>query len=431
MKFIVIALLSMLASILSNQGIAVFNDGLRPLIPENIEGRMDRKSIFITSFALSFGLLIGFGIPFSIGSSIILVHSIFLGTDIIGLAFSNSKKGMFMSGIVGAVYGIALLFGLQLIVDIFSKLPVNFLPNLSLVGSPIIVAFSVFPILVIAYQYGVKKAAISLLIVIITRQVISLYGVFKMNNVDIKLNADGIALLVAIVIMLYFAIRDKKESGNSNEQLLGLFHKRVLRVKKNIIYLALMGGLVSCAVNMGIIAGDLISLNLLKEGKNIEASIVALARTIGFIPLVATTAITTGVYGPTGLTFVFAIGILSKNPIIAFILGFLTLALEIILLEKIAKVIDKFPGIKACADEIRTSMTKVLEVAILVGAMIACNSMVGNNGLGFLFVIGFYLINRASKKPLVDMAVGPISTIIFGILINVLFIMKLYIPIGN
>lgn len=53
-----------------------------------------------------------------------------------------------------------------------------------------------------------------------------------MNNVDIKLNADGIALLVAIVIMLYFAIRDKKESGNSNEQLLGLFHKRVLRVKK-------------------------------------------------------------------------------------------------------------------------------------------------------------------------------------------------------
>lgn len=60
MKFIVIALLSMLASILSNQGIAVFNDGLRPLIPENIEGRMDRKSIFITSFALSFGLLIGF-----------------------------------------------------------------------------------------------------------------------------------------------------------------------------------------------------------------------------------------------------------------------------------------------------------------------------------------------------------------------------------
>lgn len=147
--------------------------------------------------------------------------------------------------------------------------------------------------------------------------------------------------------------------------------------------------------------------------------------------MVATTAITTGVYGPTGLTFVFAIGILSKNPIIAFILGFLTLALEIILLEKIAKVIDKFPGIKACADEIRTSMTKVLEVAILVGAMIACNSMVGNNGLGFLFVIGFYLINRASKKPLVDMAVGPISTIIFGVLINILFIMKLYVPIVN
>lgn len=170
-----------------------------------------------------------------------------------------------MSGIVGAVCGIALLFGLQLIVDIFSKLPVNFLSNCSLVGSPIIVAFSVFPILVIAYQYGVKKAAISLLIVIITRQVISLYGVFKMNNVDIKLNADGIALLVAIVIMLYFAIRDKKESGNSNEQLLGLFHEEFKSKRK--YYLFSINGWISFMCGKYGNSWRPISLNLLKEVK--------------------------------------------------------------------------------------------------------------------------------------------------------------------
>ena len=36
-KIIVMALLAGLASILANQSIAVFNDGLRPLIPEYLE----------------------------------------------------------------------------------------------------------------------------------------------------------------------------------------------------------------------------------------------------------------------------------------------------------------------------------------------------------------------------------------------------------
>ena len=56
-KIILIAMLSGLASILANKGIAVFNDGLRPLVPEHLEGRLDRKSLLATSFALSFGLV--------------------------------------------------------------------------------------------------------------------------------------------------------------------------------------------------------------------------------------------------------------------------------------------------------------------------------------------------------------------------------------
>ena len=428
-KFILIAMLSGLASILANKGIAVFNDGLRPLVPEHLEGRLDRKSLLATSFALSFGLVIGFGIPFSIGKSIILIHSILLGTDIIGTAFKNDNKGSIFSAVSGAIYGIGLVLGLQVIVDLFAKLPVNFLPNLSEMGTPIIVAFAVFPVLVIGYQYGVKKGIFSLFVVLIVRQLISIFGKISVGEATISLNADGIALFVGIVVMLVFAIMDKTESTGSNTKLLGIFSERVAKVKKNIIILSIMGGLVASAVSLNMLAGDPISLNLIQEGKMSDAGIVALARTIGFIPLVATTAITTGVYGPTGLTFVFAIGIFIKNPILAFIIGAITLSLEILLLEQIAKLLDKFPGIKACGDQIRTSMTKVLEVAILVGAMIACNNMAGGNGLGFLFVIGFYLLNKSSKKPLVDMAVGPIATILFGIILNILFILNLFIPV--
>ena len=130
------------------------------------------------------------------------------------------------------------------------------------------------------------------------------------------------------------------------------------------------------------------------------------------------------------MTLVFVVGIFIKNPVISFIVGAGILAIEILLLELIAKSLDRFPGVKACGDQIRTAMTKVLEVSLLVGGMIAANEMAGSTGLGFLFVGGFYLLNKTSKKPLVDMAVGPVATIAFGIILNILFILHLYVPVA-
>lgn len=433
-KILISALLSGFASVLANLGVAVFNDGLRPMLPEYLEGRMDRKALAATSFALSFGLVIGFGIPFSIGSTIILIHSILLGTDIIGTATPRSNKGAILAGILGALYGVGLVFGLQAVVDLFSKMPIDMLTGLSKVGAPIIVGFSVFPALVVGYQYGTKNGAITLIITLVVRQIIAVFGKISISETaKIILNPDGMALLVSVIIMLIYAVNDKKiEKTNSNEMLVGIFSTRVARVKKNIVLLSIMGGLIAAACSLRLIAPDPISLKLLAgngESKTFEAGIVALARAIGFIPLVATTAITTGVYGPAGMTLVFVIGIFIKNPIIAFVLGAAVLGLEILLLELIAKLLDRFPGVKACGDQIRTAITKVLEVSLLVGGMIAANEMAGGNGLGFLFVGGFYLLNKTAKKPLVDMAVGPIATILFGILLNILYLFGLFAPV--
>ena len=325
-KFIISALLSGFASILANLGVAVFNDGLRPMLPEYLEGRMDRKALAATSFALSFGLVIGFGIPFSIGSTIILIHSILLGTDIIGTSTPGNRNGLILAGIIGALYGIGLVYGLQVVVDLFAIMPVNVLSSLGKVGTPVIVGFSVFPALVVGYQYGAKKGAITLIITLLIRQIITVFGKITISEgVNIILNPDGMALLTAVVIMLVFAITDKEtEKTNSNEMLVGIFSARVARVKKNIIPLSIMGGLIAAACSLRLVAGDPISLKLLAESGNIksfEAGIVALARAIGFVPLVATTAITTGVYGPAGMTLVFVVGIFINNPFIAFIFG--------------------------------------------------------------------------------------------------------------
>ena len=130
------------------------------------------------------------------------------------------------------------------------------------------------------------------------------------------------ALLAGMIIMLVFAAMDKEGNDqNSNEMLTQIFADKVARIRKYMPVLALMGGLIAAGTSMSIMAGDPISLGLLAEGDRVNAGLTALARAIGFIPLVATTAITTGVYAPAGMTFVFVIGLLIPNPFIALIAG--------------------------------------------------------------------------------------------------------------
>ena len=185
-----------------------------------------------------------------------------------------------------------------------------------------------------------------------------------------------------------------------------------------------MGGLISAATSAGMLAGDPISLKLVSEGKNLEAALAAFARGIGFIPLVATTAIATGVYSPVGLTFVFTAGLLVPNPLLAAIAGAVVIILEVMLLSVIGKALDRFPGVREASNQIRTVMSRVLEVALLVGAMVAANAMAA--ATGYLFVLGVYLINKKAKKPLVDMAVGPVAVIALGIILNILHLIGLF-----
>lgn len=430
LELIVIALLGALCSILANKGIAVFNDGLRPILPEYLEKKIGKKELAATSFALSFGLVIGFGIPVSIGASIILVHSILLMTDIIGSWAPEGKIGMVVSGVVGALYGVGLVLGLQAVVDLFNMLPVNFMPALSSVGSPIIVGFSIFPAIAIASQHGFKKAAITLLATLLALFAVKQFGTIKLEATTIKLSAEGMSLLVGMIFMIVFAMQVKGDGSNSNETLVSVFLERVNRIKKNWLWLSLTGGLVSASTSLMILAGNPISLKLLTEGKISEAALAAFARGIGFIPLVFSTAIVTGVYSPAGATFVFVVGmLLNGNPLVAFIAGAALMFVEVQLLALVAKGLDKFPGIREMGEHIRTAMNKVLEVALLVGGAIASEKIAP--GIGYFWVIGLLLLNRKAKSPIVELAIGPVAAISLGIIVNILYMVGLFTPVAG
>jgi len=208
--------------------------------------------------------------------------------------------------------------------------------------------------------------------------------------------------------------------------LAAVFSDRVGRIRKHVVYFMVMGGLISMATNLLIIAGDPISLNLLAKGQQTDAAIAALARAIGFIPLVASTAIATGVYGPVGFTLVFVVGLLAPNVWVAGIGGAIVIMIEVLLLSSIARLLDKYPGVRESGENIRTAMTRILEVALLIGGANAANAMAP--GFGFFFIAGLYLLNEAAGRPIVRMAVGPVGAVAVGILANLLVFAGLMTP---
>ncbi len=424
MNYVVIILIGALASILANRGIAVFNDGFRPIIPQYFDGMINRKELATLGFAISFGLVIGFGIPTSIAATIILIHCLLLTTDIIGVWCPDNMKGTVIAGVIGGIYGLLILVGLEVLVNLFGYLPYNFLGNLGTVSSFVTVAFAIFPAVAITYQHGLKKGSIAGSVTVLMYFLIKRFGTFSMGEYSVTLSAEGLSMLVGTVLMIIFAAQVKGD-GNANASLTEVFSEKLARIRKNWPILAVMGGLIACATSLAIVAGDPISLALLAEGSYGEATIAALARAIGFVPLVFTTAIVTGVYAPAGCTFVFVIGLaFHGNPIVAFILGAVVIVVELLFINIFAKGMDRFPGVKEMGEHIRTSMNKVLELALLVGAVTAAEAMAkgaaGLSGVGAMFVLGCVLLNRKAKKPIVELAIGPVACITFGILLNIL-----------
>ena len=415
MRYVVIALIGGLAAILSNKGIAVFNDGFRPIVGQYFNKEISRKELAAMSFAISFGLVVGFGIPTSIAASIILIHCLLLTTDIIGSFCPDSKVGWIVAGVIGAVYGLLVLVGLEFVVELFAMLPYNFTNELGSVSS---------------YVKGLITAGVTLLVYFVFKR----WGSFAIGSSTVTLNAEGMAMLGGMIMMIVFAAQTKG-TENTNQALTEGFEGNVARIRKNWYFLAAIGGLIAMGTSLEMLAGDPASLALLAEHEYTNAALTAAARAIGFIPLVFTTAIVTGVYGAAGCTFVFVVGLLLHgHPFIALVAGAAVMIVEVLLIDLFAKLMDRFPGVKDMGEYVRTSMNKVLEIALLAGGVVAAEAMAGAacgySGIGALFVIGTFLLNRKSKKPIVDLAIGPVACIIFGILLNLLLVIRLVLPVA-
>lgn len=417
LEMAIIGLICLWAAVLANKNIAVYHDGIRPIMGEYTSGRMKKAEFVALSFAMSFGLVIGFGIPFSLASQVILIHTLLLATDVIGIASPNP----YVAGALGALFGVGIVVGLGGVVALFQAMPVNMMDGLQMIGDPIVISFAVLPALAVAYQFGARKGIATLAVSLLARVGINAINPITIGDSKVSISADGMALAFGMIMLLGFCIhtsnKRRKENGDQQESSVAFFTDNAKKIRKNLIPLMIMGALISLGASLHYIGGSPMDVTFLSKGEVTNAVLIAFIKVIGYIPLVVTTGLVSGVWATAGICdWLFGLGYL-VNPFAAPFLGAAGMGVEVFGVKYLAKFMDKYPEIRASGDHIRTAMTQLLEVALLVGGMTAANAIAPT--FGFFVVAGLYVLNIIAGTKVVKMAVGPLAAVLVGILANI------------
>lgn len=423
-----VSALCALTGLLANISVAVFHDGLRPILPQLVEGNMTRRDAGSVAFGLSIGFVASVGISFTLSTGLLNPWLLFLPTDIIGVMVGSR----IVAALAGGLWGVLVVTSLTGVNAVLTGLPIDALGALGELGTPVMTAFALFPLLAIFYQFGwsagVLAAAVILLARLLTIKFTSIYP-------------ESIQIFIGMVMLVGTAIKkdmQDKKNGIASPDISGmhsLFEERTQRIMKHLPLLAITGALIAAVTNAGFFAGSEVSIYPLADAYKIQGEAarqaaihqVALSefmRGLGFVPLIATTALATGVYGVVGMTFVYVAGYLAPNIPVAAILGALTICIEVFLLRRIGLFLEQFPSIRNASDNIRNSMNTLMEFALLIGGALAVMKMGGTTGLTIFSMLFFF--NEVIGRPVLKIAAPAVAAILTGAILNIVFAFGLF-----
>lgn len=141
LSVILVSLLTGMTALLSHRSAAVFHDGIRPILPQLVEGHMNRREAGSIAFGLSIGFVASVGISFTLSTGLLNSWLLFLPTDIIGVLAVN----VWLAFILGAIWGILVFTSLQPINQLLTSLPVDIIGALGELSNPVVSAFALFP----------------------------------------------------------------------------------------------------------------------------------------------------------------------------------------------------------------------------------------------------------------------------------------------
>lgn len=423
-----IALLCAMTAFIANLSVSVFHDGIRPILPQLVEGNMTRRDAGSVAFGLSIGFVASVGISFTLSTGLLNPWLLFLPTDILGVMIASR----WLAALAGGLWGILVVTSLSGVNAVLTGLPIDALGALGELGTPVMTAFALFPLLAIFYQFGWKAGALAAVVVLFSRLLTIQFTAIYPESIQIFV---GMLMLVGTAV--HKDINDKR-NGIMPPDMSGmhsLFDERTKRIMKHLPLLAATGSLIAIVANAGIFAGSEVSIYALadaykltdpieKEAAMQQVALSEFMRGLGFVPLIATTALATGVYGVVGMTFVFVVGYLAPNVPVAAVLGALTICAEVFLLRKIGHFLEQFPSIRNASDNIRNSMNTLMEFALLIGGVLAVMKMGSTTGLT-IFTMLFFL-NEVMGRPILKIAAPAVAAILTGVVLNVLYVFGLF-----
>ncbi|GCD42718.1 YhfT family protein [Streptomyces paromomycinus] len=477
-----------LTAFLSHLALAVFNDGVRPFMLDFVQGRTTRSATTAVSFGLSAGFIFGLGAPMALSSGVLNPWLLFLPTDVLGIL--APKK--WLAPLLGGAWGAVVVFGLDGANDLAHDLPVDFLTAMQQMATPILFLFTLFPVLAITRQFGRLRGALAggveLALVVLTMKlwpevfagapamavgVLLLIG-FAVAK-DVRQRRRERVAAGAVMSAQGQASADPsagkgqapsdpdageeqtpadpgagkgqapggsvagkgQASGGPGaggvpgevDPMVSLFGSSAARLRRHLPLFMVLGAGVCLLAQLHVFGGGEATSFLIAKGQYAEAAQVDFYRALGFIPLIATTALASGAYGIVGFTLVYPVGYLLPSPWPAMACGALIFAGEVLALSWIGKVLGGLPSVRDSSEHLRAAIGDTLQLAILFGSLLAAEAMGG--GLGILIAGGLYLLNEAVGRVVVRMAAAPAAVVVTGIILNLLHWLHLFTPVKS
>jgi hypothetical protein len=427
-----------MSAVLANRAVSVFHDGLRPTMSSVRSGTLPRRELSRTSWKLAFGFFWAFGIPFSLGFVVPLVYMVFMLSDWIGVSApadhsrpwhrsSESRKGVAIALLGGAVYGAVMALLLHLAAKGMHSLPIEMANATPLFSGPALGAFFLFAVLTAAYHFGVRRAAPSLLAALgawilgdaidagqpAAWAFVAAFAVLIVQLVQHVRAPEPVAVAVGGGDAGVAAWALEEDDEEDDDFLFG----QVRRIKSAIVPIVILAGLMGAAYNWGFMAKDPISGHLYALGLAVPAAIVMAAWAFAFLPMKLTTAAVTGTMA-TGTFLDAAVAMLMPDPLSAAVaVGVLRVA-EVWSIVPLVRLFERVPEIREVADVMRTAIFHVMEIGFLIGGALVAARFAGE--FGFAAVIGAWWLNSRANSPVMPMAVGPFAALVVGLLANVL-----------
>ena len=416
-RAVVLIAIAAWASLLAHMNISNFNDGARPVFPEFMAGRMSRPQFAAVVTGMGVGWVLS-GFSQWVGTGLIAVHLILIATDIIG-AWSPNK---IVAILIGGAYGALCAFGTNMINEAFLLLPYNFLSDLTQITAPVLPIFCMYPAIAIAGQFDAKKGMYTALGQGIVYLVCKIVGKVVVGGVSISLFPYSFAMLAGMLVLIFFSVKGSKkvksESVDVSDEENNLFAVNAERIKKNWLPLCIQGGLnaLGIATLAQAYSPYVLSQAVLLNDYSVFY-IAMIGVIIAFIPLIVSTALSTGVYQAVGLTTCMLVGALTPVWWLAPVLGFAVEFVEIQILGLLGKYLSKFPELSRSGDYIRNGMGSSLGIALTAGSFLAGFAIWGD--IGLMGVGAGFLVNEFMGQKIPTNAVGPLSAAVVGIVYNV------------